>query len=148
MPTPANGKISHILFAATNTRLELHRGLAHPGDETERSDYLKKAYGYVDGVDVPLGFCQGEPYDMFGIIPMERRFFGVDMAAWQERYPLALMWASHRPYITGSDHMDDLLVGLFTGAGFPCRWPLGDRDHVLLGPAHRWDFWLCRWFNR
>ena len=37
---------------------------------------------------VPLGFfVKGEPYELMGVIPMETRFFGVDMEEWNERYP-------------------------------------------------------------
>ena len=39
---------------------------------------FEKAYEFVDGVDVPLGFfVKGEPYNMLGFIPMERRFLAL-----------------------------------------------------------------------
>jgi peptide/nickel transport system permease protein len=37
---------------------------------------------------VPLGFLvRGDPYRLWGLIPLERRLFGVDRDAWAERHP-------------------------------------------------------------
>lgn len=45
---------------------------------------------YVEHADVivPLRFfAKGEPYRLWGLIPMERRLIGVDLEAWRARYP-------------------------------------------------------------
>ena len=46
------------------------------------------SYRAVPDETVPLGFfVAGEPYHLWGLIPMRRRLFGVDAARWQERHP-------------------------------------------------------------
>ena len=61
-------------------RLELH---THPVN-------LRKYYTRDRDLIVPLGFfVKGEPYELWGLIPMERRFFGVDLERYRERYPHA-----------------------------------------------------------
>ena len=47
---------------------------------------FRKTYVEDAGQVVPLGFfVRGEPYKLWGLIPAQRRFFGVDMDKWQER---------------------------------------------------------------
>ena len=51
---------------------------------------LRKFYTRDRELTTPLGFfVKGEPYELWGLIPMERRFFGVDRERYQERYPNA-----------------------------------------------------------
>ena len=73
-------QIPRVTFAAGlhTPRLELH---THPVN-------LRKYYTSDGDLTVPLGFfVKGEPYELWGLIPMERRFFGVDLEGYRERYP-------------------------------------------------------------
>jgi peptide/nickel transport system permease protein len=52
---------------------------------TLKNDYL------VEDAYIPLGFfVRGEPYQLLGFIPMERRFFGVRAEVWKEQNPEAV----------------------------------------------------------
>jgi len=51
------------------------------------STTLKNDY-FLDDAYLPLGFfVRGEPYKLFGLVPMERRFFGVRTEAWKKNNP-------------------------------------------------------------
>ena len=64
---------------------------------------------------IPLGFLvTGEPYRLFGLIPCETHFFGVDREAWREAYPdeAAPPW-----YFLGADRYGhDLFSRIIYGA--------------------------------
>jgi peptide/nickel transport system permease protein len=48
---------------------------------------LRNDYGRDSSRTIPLGFfVRGEPYRIWGLFPCRRRFFGVDRAAYRERY--------------------------------------------------------------
>ncbi len=49
---------------------------------------FQRTYHYVSGTVIPLGFfVAGEPYRLFGLIPCETHFFGVNREAWREAHP-------------------------------------------------------------
>jgi peptide/nickel transport system permease protein len=51
---------------------------------------FRRAYVEDSGDIVPLGFfVRGQPYELWDLVPMERRFFGVDMAAYRPADPSA-----------------------------------------------------------
>lgn len=55
-----------------------------------RIDPVTHQNSYVEIADknIPLGFfVKGEKYELWGLIPMERHFFGVDLDAYKKAYP-------------------------------------------------------------
>lgn len=72
-------------------RFTLGHGLHFDTVEIQRDPITLKTYYLTDpGRPIPLGFLvEGEPYELFGFIPMTTRFFGVDRMTFLEWYPAA-----------------------------------------------------------
>jgi len=85
-PYPQEWKdISHIYAPPQPPRLSLRHGLWVPA-ETLHIDpiTLKRTYVQSPSQPVPLGFfVRGQPYRLWGLIPWDRHFFGVDLNAYQ-----------------------------------------------------------------
>jgi len=75
---------------------------------------LKKDYIRGDAV-IPLGFLvKGEPVKLLGILPMERRFFGVDRKQWNSNNPDEPV---PRVHLLGADHYGrDVLSRIIFGS--------------------------------
>ncbi len=81
---------------------------------------FRKTYTADKALTVPLGlFVKGEPYRLWGLIPMERHFLGVDREAWRERREKDGAKTEITPtfYMLGADHYGrDLLSRILIGA--------------------------------
>lgn len=82
-----------------------------------RIDPVTRERSYVEEADtpIPLGFfVKGEPTTLWGLIPLERRLFGVDTSAWKEAHPDLPVPRFH---FFGSDQMGhDLLSRIVFGS--------------------------------
>ena len=78
---------------------------------------LRKFYTRDKDIQVPLSFfVKGDPYRLWGVIPMERHFFGVDLPKYHKRHPYA---AGAKPVFMflGSDRYGrDVLSRLVAGS--------------------------------
>ncbi len=77
---------------------------------------LARTYSVAPNATVPLGFLvKGHPYRLWGLIPMQRHFFGVDQAAFDAQYPDAK--AKPTFFLLGSDkYGQDILSRILYGA--------------------------------
>ena len=81
------------------------RGL-HLVDVYQHKDPITYQKTYVQQSEsvVPLGFfVRGEPYRLWGLIPLETRLFGVDRDAWEARHPDAAPDEVPHFYLFGAD---------------------------------------------
>jgi len=78
---------------------------------------FRKTYTVDQDASVPLAlFAKGESYRLWGLIPMKRRFLGVDREAWRERAP-APPQTVPTFYMLGADRYGrDLLSRILIGA--------------------------------
>ena len=108
--------VSHSYAPPQLPRLSLERGLHAPA-VTKRVDPETLKNTFVADPDryVPLGFfIEGEPYRLWGLIPLKTRFFGVDHAAFERRFPAADVEATF--YLLGADKYGrDLLSRIIAG---------------------------------
>ena len=90
----------------------------HPVERRVDPLTLKNYYLEHTEVHTPLGFfVRGQPYHLLGIIPMERRFFGVDHAHLARNPTTTEYSGSHTFYFLGTDKFGhDLLSRILYGA--------------------------------
>lgn len=77
---------------------------------------LRREYRRLDDARIPLGFwVKGEPYKLWGLLPMERHLFGIDREELQSKFPDAVFPATFFPL--GSDaYGRDVFSRLIHGA--------------------------------
>ena len=112
--------LDHIYCPPQRVRFSVSAGLhvrameRHVDEVTLRENYVERPQAVV-----PLGFfVRGEPYRLWGLIPCERHFLGVDRAAWAASAPSA---PANRPsptfYLLGADaYGRDVLTRMLYGA--------------------------------
>jgi peptide/nickel transport system permease protein len=130
-PYPQEWKdVAHIYCPPQPPRLSWSNGLHVPAAILHIDPItLKRTYVEDQASPVPLGFfVKGEPYKLWGLIPMDRRFFGVDRgeyAASAQTYTSAAFEARAFPdrpvvptfYLLGADRYGrDLLSRIIYGA--------------------------------
>ena len=108
--------VSHSYCPPQIPRFSLDKGLHAPA-VVKRIDpeTLKNAFVEAPGVHVPLGFfVVGEPYRLWGLIPLRTRFFGVDREAFEARF--AERGVEPTFYLLGADKYGrDLLSRIIAG---------------------------------
>lgn len=98
-----NGDLAHAYCPPQPIRFSLSDGLHIKRVELVRNPVTyERRYVQTDDV-VPLGFfVKGDPVKLFGVIPMERHFFGVNQSKWQQHENAASV-PTPRFYLFGGD---------------------------------------------
>jgi len=109
--------VTFVYAPPQSIRFSLHHGFHTYALERKVDEVtLKRVYIRRDDAPVPLAFfTKGEPYKMWGFIPAERRFFGIDLAEYHDNMgddaPVPTL------YILGADKYGrDILSRIIYGA--------------------------------